>query len=544
MTASDAPVLVVTDGVNSFFPDRATIWRRRFTENLRAQLEQQVLPQYIASQRWYAAKGAPVASARIVEGAPQVAQQAQWLVMLVDVDSRTESARYFVPLSLMLREGTQPFNDRVQAAVVARVRQHERTGILADAFADDRYCRTLVEAIGRGDEQPLEHGRLRFTATRAYAELRGDAAADLTPAAPLAGSSNTVLQLGERLFLKCYRRLRPGVNPELEVGRFLTEVAHFPHIVPLAGAVEYIAADDTATTVMLLQGFVRNQGDLWTYTANYLGCFLEDRGTGAAPAPDAHAAYLKLMRTLGTRTAELHRAFATPTSDPAFAAEPINEGDLREWRDRVRAEGSATLELLTHTEEIPEASRRQAMELLQHGVVPGEEARSGSFAASGLKIRHHGDYHLGQILLQRNDVIIVDFEGEPARPLAERRRKSSPLRDVAGMLRSFAYARHAALKHRGGESVDESNRLDPLLAEWEHETRKAFLDAYDQSAREAGLYPSFAAIRPLIELFETEKALYELRYELRNRPDWLGIPLGCLQAAVGQRAAADYLAPT
>ena len=290
MTASDASVLVVTDGVNSFFPERATIWRRRFTENLRAQLEQQVLPQYIASQRWYAAKGAPVASARIVEGAPQVAQQAQWLVMLVDVDSLTESARYFVPLSLMLREGTQPFNDRVQAAVVARVRQHERTGILADAFADDRYCRTLVEAIGRGDEQPLEHGRLRLTATRAYAELRGDAAADLTPAAPLAGSSNTVLQLGGRLFLKCYRRLRPGVNPELEVGRFLTEVAHFPHIVPLAGAVEYIAADDTATTVMLLQGFMRNQGDLWTYTANYLGRFLEERGTGAAPAPDAHAA--------------------------------------------------------------------------------------------------------------------------------------------------------------------------------------------------------------------------------------------------------------
>jgi len=391
----------------------------------------------------------------------------------------------------------------------------------------------LVEEIGRGGEQPLAHGRLRFTATQAYAELRGDPAVELSVSAPLASSSNTALQLGERLFLKGYRRIRTGINPELEVGRFLTEVAHYPNIVPVAGALEYVGPDEAMATLALLQGFVRNQGDLWTYTANYLARFIEDRRTGTEPTADAHAGYLSLVRTLGTRTAELHQAFATPTDDPLFAAEPIEASDVRDWRERAVAEAAAALELVSQSREISEARRREAEELLRRHVrFDRHEARPAS-GGWGIKIRNHGDYHMGQVLLQRNDFIIVDFEGEPARSLEERRRKSSPLRDVAGMLRSFAYARYAALRAGGAESGDDYTRLDPMLVKWERECRAAFLDAYEATARQAGLYPSFADVQPLLQLFEKQKALYELRYELQNRPDWVGIPLRCLAEAAG-----------
>jgi maltose alpha-D-glucosyltransferase / alpha-amylase len=525
------PVLVLTDGWNSLFPERVAIWRRGLAERLRTQLERQALPRYIAAQRWYATKGAAIARAHLADERVQAASGVEWLLGLFDVECGAESARYFIPLTLAVGEGLQEAVGRLQAAAVARVRQQARTGLLADAFADERFCRMLVEEVGRGAEQPLAHGRLRFTATRAYADLRGDPALELPVSAPLASSSNTALLLGDRLFLKGYRRIRTGINPELEVGRFLTEVAHFPNIVPVAGAVEYVGPDGTVATLVLLQGFVRNQGDLWTYTANYLARFIEDRRTGTPPPANAHAVYLSLIRTLGTRTAEMHRAFATPTDDPLFAAEPIEESDVRQWRSRAAADAAAALELVSQPREIPEARRREAEDLLRRRVEPDAYEELAAMATKGVKIRHHGDYHLGQVLLQRNDFVIVDFEGEPARSLEERRRKSSPLRDVAGMLRSFAYARHAALRADGAQSGDDQARLDPMLAEWERECRAAFLEAYDTIAREAGLYPSLADVQPLLKLFETEKAVYELRYEIQNRPEWVGIPLRCLAEA-------------
>jgi maltose alpha-D-glucosyltransferase / alpha-amylase len=525
------PVLVLPDGWNSLFPERVAVWRRGLAERLRNQLERQALPRYIASQRWYAAKGAAIARAHLADEGMQTASGAEWLLGLFDVEGEAESARYFIPLTLAVGEGMQAAVGRLQAAAVARVRQQAHTGLLADAFADERFCRMLVEEIGRGGERPLAHGRLRFTPTQAYAELRGETSVELSVSAPLASSSNTALQLGDRLFLKGYRRIRTGINPELEVGRFLTEVARYPNIVPVAGALEYVGPDDAVATLALLQGFVRNQGDLWTYTANYLARFIEDRRTGTQPTADSHAGYLSLIRTLGTRTAELHRAFATPTDDPLFAAETIEASDVRHWRERAVVEAAAALELVSKTREISEVRRREAEELLRRRVqFEGYEEQPAS-GGWGVKIRHHGDYHMGQVLLQRNDFIIVDFEGEPARSLEERRRKSSPLRDVAGMLRSFAYARYAALRAGGAESGDDYARLDPMLAEWERECRAAFLDAYDATARQASLYPSFADVQPLLQLFEKEKALYELRYELQNRPDWVGIPLRCLEAA-------------
>ncbi|MGH8228736.1 MAG: putative maltokinase, partial [Steroidobacteraceae bacterium] len=541
MPREDAPVLVLVDQWNSFFPEHVALWRSGLATRLRSQLEDRVLPHFIAGQRWYAGKetGAPV-RARIADHATWSEKSGDWLIALLDVETAAGTARYFVPLSLVFHDRDEPTWGRLQAAAVARVRQQARTGVLADALADERFCRALVDQIGAGGERQLAHGRLRFTSTAIYAELRPQPHGELAMSLPLAQSSNTALRIGDRLFLKAVRRIEPGINPELEMGRFLTQTAHFTHVVPLAGALEYLASDAAPATLALLQAFVPNQGDGWDLTVNYLVRFLEDRRTAAPFATDAHGAYLALMHTLGLRTAELHRALTTPTDDPAFAAEPITPEDLRGWSSRARASALAALERLAHPQDLPEAVREPAAELLAYR----EELLAridacGAAPARGLKIRHHGDYHLGQVLLQRNDFVIVDFEGEPARPLALRREKSSPLRDVAGMLRSLGYARHAALRRCVVETQEDCNRWQPLLTAWESEARGAFLAAYDACASAGGLHPPLLESLQVLALFELEKSIYELGYELSHRPDWAGIPLATLLELAAPKGGAD-----
>jgi maltose alpha-D-glucosyltransferase/alpha-amylase len=333
-------------------------------------------------------------------------------------------------------------------------------------------------------------------------------------------------------FLKFYRRLQPGINPELEIGRYLTEVVRFPNIVPVAGAAEYRHNDGRVVTLALLQAFVMNQGDGWDYTVNYLVRFLEERRTDVAMAEDAHGAYLELVKTLATRTAELHRALATPTSDEAFSPEPITAKDISHWLSNTRGEAEKTLDLLAQrVAQLPAATVAEGELLLSRRETLLERISAAvPNLPRGIKARHHGDYHLGQVLLKRNDFIIVDFEGEPARPLAERRIKHSPLRDVAGMLRSFAYAHRTAMQRCTVQSAEDCGRWESLVDKWESDVRRMFVTCYDEIARPAGIYQSLEEVQPLLTLFEVEKALYEMRYELNNRPDWASIPLRSLIA--------------
>jgi len=531
LAPDDLPVLVLIDGWKSFSPKHVPAWRGNAAAKLLAQLEERALPQFLAGQRWFAGKGAEINRVQLTERGEWKTAQGDWLLALLTVDS----AMYFLPLTIVFEGGEDSRLAKLQAGIVGRVRHQATVGVLADAAADENFARAIVESIGAGVELPMEHGAVRFYATDAYAELRGDPAESLETSLPRSQGSNTALKVGERLFLKIYRRLQSGVNPETEIGRFLTEVARFPHIVPLAGAVEYRGADGATYTLALLQSFVANQGDGWDYTIEYLVRFLEDRRTGGPLPEDAHGAYLALIRTLATRTAELHGAFASATEDAAFTPEPITDADLKNWQQQVRAELDETLSATAAlSQTLPEPMRAEAEKFVeQRDALLQRIERCGRAGASGVKTRHHGDYHLGQVLLRRNDFLIVDFEGEPARQLAERRMKHSPLRDVAGMFRSFSYARNAARQRCSTESSEDCARWDPLLTAWEDETRQAFLAVYDQTARAHGLYGSLDAVRPLLELFEIEKALYELRYELRNRPDWAGIPLRSLIAANG-----------
>jgi maltose alpha-D-glucosyltransferase/alpha-amylase len=243
-----------------------------------------------------------------------------------------------------------------------------------------------------------------------------------------------------------------------------------------------------------------------------------------------HGAYLALMQTLATRTAELHRAFAAG-QDPAFRPEPLLAEDVAAWKTRVVSEAQETLALIEQRS-IDRPEKNQLLKQKQSLLVRIE--RCAAPAGPAVKIRHHGDYHLGQVLLASNDFLIIDFEGEPSRPLAESRRKHSPLRDVAGMLRSFSYAKWSALM-RAAEADPALDRLLASMSAWEAVVRKTFIESYANAAAGAGLFASFDDVRGLLALFEIEKVLYELRYELNNRPTWVHIPLQGLLALLGEK---------
>ena len=528
----DLPVLVLFDGWTSFFPERVANWRSGLATRLREQLETVVAPKFIESQRWYAGKGAPIKRANLGDNGEWETPHGRWLAGVFEIDNAAGRALYFLPFAIAYEDTEESRWQKLQPGALARVRRQATVGVLADATSDENFCRSVVEGIGEGAEIRTAGGVVKLTAGRMYTELRGDVTSPLTVSQTAGQSSNTTVRVGDMFFLKFYRRLQSGINPELEIGRYLTEVVRFPNIVPVAGAAEYHDNEGSTVTLALLQAFVMNQGDGWDYSVNYLTRFLEERRTETPVPEDAHGLYLELVKTLATRTAELHRALATPTKDAAFAPEPMTESDITMWRSSVRTEAEKTLDMVAErAPELPAAVAADVELLLgQRDALLRRIDAPLADAAQGLKIRHHGDYHLGQVLLKRNDFIIVDFEGEPGRPLPERRLKSSPLRDVAGMLRSFTYAGRAALQRSNLQATDDSSKLEQLVAKWEAQTRETFTTTYDAIARSAGLYGTFEAVRPLLELFELEKALYEARYELQNRPDWASIPLRSLIA--------------
>ena len=542
LAREDLPVMVLVQGWSSFFPEHVAPWRQALASALRAQLEGRVVSGFLAAQRWAAPAGvalpgpAAARAARLsgVTLADCVMPQRdldRWLLAIFEVAGGALSGQYFVPLAIAFEDGEEARWRKLQPAALARVRQQAAVGVLADAGADEDFCRSLIEAIAASQVWPTRHGELRCQPTSAFAALRGMQAADPVVAPPGAQGGNTTVRVGE-LFLKICRRLRPGINPGVEIGRYLTEVAHFPNCAPLAGFIEYRRGDGATCTLALLQAFVTNQGDGWDYTVNHLVRFLEERVTRVTPPADAHGLHLALMKTLATRTAQLHGALAAGSSDPAFAPEPISAEDLSAWHRATRAAATATLQMLAErAADLPGAAASHAATVLeQRAALLRSIGTAVHTAPRGVRTRCHGDYHLGQVLLKRNDFIITDFEGAPDRSVAERRGKHSPLTDVASMLRSFAYARQMALQQCPLISAPERDKWEPQLEEWEQQARRVFLASYDESACASGLYASFEEMAPLLRLFELDTALADLRHELVNRVEWAEVPLRRLAA--------------
>jgi maltose alpha-D-glucosyltransferase/alpha-amylase len=543
LAAEPTPWLVLFDSLASFTV-RGPEERRSLADRLVRQFEGEVLPAYLRQQRWFAAKDDTIESTVMRERCESRSARGEWLLTMIGVKLASgEEQRYFLPLGI---DWSPERAGPLAAAALAHVRQRAATGLLFDAFAEEDFCRDLVARIRSEETVACAHGRIEFRRTGALADLVSADLDEISVRKPSSEGTNSAFLLGDGLFLKAYRRVRDGVNPEWEMGRFLTDVSPCEATVRTAGALEYIAPTGERATLALLQESVKNQGDAWSFTLNYLERTLEVALTHSETAPPAdisHAEYFVLMRTLAQRTADLHRALCVRTGDFAFDPEPIDERDLAESRDRLYGEIEATVEMLgRHPEAIEDSvgeslTEQEARERLARIDAELRERVADLTArpVQALATRYHGDYHLGQVLICGADFIIVDLEGEPGRSFDERRRKTTPLKDVAGMLRSFDYAKGAAARALAAEGLADASEVDGLLSQWRDEVRAVFVAAYRDAMQGCPAYPQEADdAERLIEIARIEKLLYELRYELQNRPDWLALPWRDLMDRLGE----------
>ena len=489
------------------------------------QLETDVLPQFLRLQRWFAAKDKAIRSVSLT---PLAEMEGPHALAVLDVAIEDGEERYFLPLSARWGDEALAHDAPTLPYTIAKLRRGPRVGALLDGTGDSAMASALMEAMRRdltlaaqGGEVVL-HGSepLRAIDLRAIEEEMGEPR-------PIPGEqSNASIVFGDAAILKIYRRLREGVQPEIEVGRFLTDVAAFEHTPSLLGTVEHRPEGGETTYLATAFAFVRNQGDAWSYLTDALMRDLDDAALSEEQTEFPFA--LDLGALLGRRTAGLHRALATETDDPAFAAEPVTEADLAALVDEVSGElAQAMAGLERALGGLPAGAAETARAVLgrREELAARVEAVRGA-APSGMCTRIHGDYHLGQVLVVQNDVTIIDFEGEPKRPMAERRAKAPALRDVAGMLRSLDYAAAAALRDRTG--AGEAERAEARAEGWRRRARRQFLDAYREEIAGCRAHPDEAFADALLDLYLIQKAAYEVGYEMAFRPDWVGIPLAGL----------------
>jgi maltose alpha-D-glucosyltransferase/alpha-amylase len=524
------PVMVLAPGWEQAIDRGTQPFDFIFMHVTHEQLRDKVLLPYLRGRRWFAAKNEKISDLRVQKVAPWKGKADLWRIAFVEaVIEGGSPQRYFVPIAVDWESRDHDPMERYGAVSITKVRHKERVGIFYAAFANPEFARDLARGMGANAEVPFGDGRLRFSSTAKFAEW-ADAVEQEEVRTPALEQSNTAVFFGAKLFLKGYRRMRAGVNPELELGRFLTEASPFPNISPVLGAVEYFEpGSDEPVTLAVLQKFVENQGDLWAGICDHLGRMLsmpKAHAEGQGVETVASDFHLARMALLGRRVGEMHVALGQRTGDAAFDPEPVAASDLANWKAAIGRELEATFGMMRGAiDAMPEKSREQLAPLLQRRERMRARVRALEVPLAGLaKSRFHGDLHLGQVLVAQDDFVIVDFEGEPERSLEERRAKASVLRDVAGMVRSFSYAaRAAALRGEPGSVTEEGLKA---LAAWEGEARHFFLEGYRKATAGLATVPQAdAGFQALLDLFLIEKALYELRYEIANRPDWIEIPL-------------------
>ncbi len=523
-----------------------------FRKDRRGALER-ILPAYIGSRRWFGGKARRMKGARILEAIPLQDGASHMHLLLVQVDyTEGDPEVYSLPVAFAPAPEADRLLSDAPGAAIARVVEGTREFVLFDALQDKEACLCLLDAIGRKRRFRGQAGEIVGVPTRAFRRIRGESNEPPNPVPGKAEQSNSSVIFGDRMILKIFRRVDQGINPDLEIGTFLTEEAKFPHVPPVAGSLQYAMPHESPMTVAILMGFVPNQGDAWRYTLDSLGRFfervmaqsvdiaevscpkarlLQAAEESISPKVSEHIGpYLLSARRLGERTAEFHLAMASNVENPTFAPDPFTPFYQRSLYQSMRNLTAQNFDLLRKRARIlPEAVRAQAREVLEL-----EERILKRFQGildrkiTAMRIRVHGDYHLGQVLYTGKEFVLIDFEGEPARSLSARRNKRSPLRDVAGMLRSFHYASYAPLIGEVGGSVrtGDIQSLEPWAACWNGWVSRAFLQGYLAFAGKGAFLPSSREeLSALLDTFLLEKAIYELGYELNNRPDWVKLPL-------------------
>jgi maltose alpha-D-glucosyltransferase/alpha-amylase len=505
----------------------------------RIAFERTIVPAFLAGRRWFAGRGREIERVRLssVAAGHAEGEERAFLLPIVDVEIRGGDVQhYFLPLALAA-EGDE---DSGSAYAVARVRRGARVGIVLDAEGDPNFANIMLSLMRKKQRLKSSEGELVFTPTEALA-AQDEAEIENGTVQRVAGEqSNTSFNIADRMVLKIYRRLREGVNPEIEIGRFLTEVAGYANTPALYGIAEHVGADGTRTALAVLQQFVRNQGDAWGWTLESLGREIERlrlQPENAAVRIEDEASFdLHYVRTIARRIAEMHIALAVATNDRAFASEPLTRQDVELVAQEARALARRAYKAV---ERVNAGLETERAALGQGFLNSGGAIESAIVAATvtpvgASKTRIHGDLHLGQILIARDDVMIVDFEGEPLRSLEERRMKASPAADIAGMLRSYAYAAATASRADGRLGAG-SRRTIEIARRWQEVVEKEFRAAYDEGTRGTPVFiEDEATRRALLHLHLLRKALYEIEYEASHRPDWIDIPVAGVLDIIGQ----------
>ena len=509
-----------------------------------------LLASYLAKQRWFGGKARQIRSTEITDLVPLANARLDTFVLLVRLEYATGPGETYV---LPLICTPEPTPESAATGLKVHSLALGTDLHLGNALTDHQFLHTLLETIKQKARFRGCEGEIRAASTSVFHVLCGNSTGVLQPKPIKAEQSNSSIIYGDRVILKFFRRGEEGENPDLEIGRFLSEKKNFPHIPAVAGWLDYKSKNANEMSLGILQAFVPNVGDTWQFTLHGLSGFWKEatRYSGAqlgrAPQPNGPVAarreslpapildhispYLDAVHLLGKRTAELHLALASEPADPAFAPEPYAASFQQAFRESVQTLTERNLALLKmKLHELPPELREKANDLIarQGQILQRYNTVLGS-PIQAMRTRIHGDYHLGQVLYTGSDFVIIDFEGEPARPISERRVKRSPLQDVAGMLRSFHYAAFSfQLAPSDGMATSDmtNDQVRAWARKWYTCVADRFLTSYFANVSGACFIPpSPDELSALLQLHLLEKAVYELGYELNNRPAWISIPL-------------------
>jgi maltose alpha-D-glucosyltransferase/alpha-amylase len=523
-----------------------TGWSDLMSSPARPQLEH-LLPQFLVRQRWFGSKARPVDHVMIRDLA--LVPDLDVALLIIDVHY-TEGAdeAYFLPLIRLPADLAQTVQERTPQASVAKCRGS--TCELFDATVDEGLCQWFLQVVGQGLTVPFLAGTLLGTTGQSFAALRGDASQPLAVERSAAEQSNTSVRFGDRIILKIFRRLESGPNPDCEITQYLSDVRHNLHVPSFVGALYYRPREGEDVTLGMFQNLIDNQGDGWSWTLDELGRYYERQATQsfapglrpllrrptlsslgdilASEAVDIVGLYVKAATTLAQRTAEMHLDLAAGPPARGLAGSRMSREQMGELAQRLHEHARQIFDALKmNIARFPDDVVEHAALVLGRRREIAERFRGLADLDLDLQVmRIHGDYHLGQVLRAMDDFVILDFEGEPARPLAERRAPQSPLKDVASMLRSFSYAAQVGYQAFVARHPRDAAPLEPWAKLWENCVSAAFLRAYREAVADAALLPAKnAELGLLLDAFLLDKALYELNYELNNRPTWTRIPL-------------------
>ena len=511
-------------------------WDSPLSGWMRRTFEGEVLPAFMPDRRWFADKTSSAPAITVSAAVPIEHGNDRFAAVVVDVAGAQGSNRYFLPLTIRWTRYTAI--DRAPASVLAAVRRGPREGTLLDAGGEPEFVTALLAKIHAGADARRDDKRIEFRPTAAFA---AQPAPEVTSVkATEREQSNSSVLVENKYVVKILRRIAAGINPEIEIGRFLADVAHFKNAPTLLGSLELVEGE-SRSALAVVHNFVENQGDAWSVTGAALNRLIDEQrllpDEAVAQMSEA-ASMLQRMRQIGRRTAELHQAFASRPDVPAFAPEPITVNDCGRWADALLARAHTVFDLLRrHRNELTEPEPQMAQQLLDNHDAIVRHIESGWNAHfDGLKIRQHGNFRLERVLIAKDDAYIFDFAGEPDRSLEERRRKQPPARDVAGFIRSIDYATGAAVDRAANLSAEERTAVAQRTRAWGERLTTAYWESYCEALGPAHLWPADEnQKRALLDLFLLEKLLYEIEYELGNRPGWTHIPLEAMLRNLAQR---------